>query len=260
MVKKSIVAVFLTVFSIFNIFAGNITLSGVYQGKNLYVQNPFTSDMKEFCTQEVYVNNVKVITNPTSSAFEIDLSHLKINDVVNIKIVHKDDCKPKILNAQVIRVKSAFQFVSFNVTEENIEFVTKGEKASSKIILEQFRNNNWLALFDLNAKGGADNNNYRLESYHNSGLNKYRLKYHDQTGEVFYSKVVEFNSTLPEAKFAPLRVSKNITFTRKLHFEILDAYGNVVKKGEGAEVDCSELTTGVYYVNFDNKSEKFLKK
>jgi hypothetical protein len=260
MVTKTILSVALTLFTFVNLFAGNITLTGVYQGKNLYVQNPFTSDMKEFCTQEVYVNNVKVNTNPTSSAFEIDLSHLKINDPVSIKIVHKDDCKPKILNAQVIRVKSSFQFVSFNATEDALEFVTKGEKANSKIIIEQFRNNNWLALSDLAAKGGADNNNYRLESYHNSGLNKYRLKYHDQTGEVFYSKVVEFNSTLPEAKFYPARVTKNLSFTRKLHFEILDAYGNIVKKGEGTEVDCSELAAGIYYVNFDNKSEKFLKK
>lgn len=259
MIKKVLVTVSFLHITVLAALAGTITLSGVYQGKNLYVQNPFTSDMKQFCTQEVYVNNVKVITNPTSSAFEIDLSSLKINDPVTIKIVHKDDCKPKILNSQVIRIKSSFQFVSFNVTDEALEFSTKGEKANSKLIIEQFRNNNWLSLQDMKAKGDA-NNSYRVSSFHNSGLNKYRIKYHDETGEVFYSKVVEFTSKLPEAKFAPLRVSKNLTFTRALHYEILDAYGNVVKKGEGTEVDCTELVSGVYYVNYDNKSEKFLKK
>src|SRR6478736_813022 len=61
-------------------YAGILTLSGVYQGKNLYVQNPFTGNMKDFCSNDVYVNDVKVMSNIQSSAYEIDLSNLKLND------------------------------------------------------------------------------------------------------------------------------------------------------------------------------------
>ena len=38
-----------------------------------------------------------------------------------------------------------------------------------------------------------------------------------------------------------------------------DAYGNIVKKGVGSEVDCSNLKKGAYYINYDNKNEKFIK-
>ena len=86
--------------------AGILTLSGVYHGKNLYVQNPFTGNMKDFCTNEVYVNDRLVMKDIQSSAYEIDLSHLKEQDPVTIKITHKDDCKPKILNPQVIKATS----------------------------------------------------------------------------------------------------------------------------------------------------------
>jgi hypothetical protein len=38
-----------------------------------------------------------------------------------------------------------------------------------------------------------------------------------------------------------------------------DAYGNIVKKGVGSSVNCSNLLRGVYYINFDNVNEKFIK-
>ncbi|MFN0048293.1 MAG: hypothetical protein ACKVOU_04135, partial [Cytophagales bacterium] len=78
-------------FLIGNTASQSFVLSGNYQGKNLYVQNPFTSNMKDFCTDEVYLNDIKIMDNIKSSAFEIDLSKLTLNDVVNIKIAHKDD-------------------------------------------------------------------------------------------------------------------------------------------------------------------------
>ena len=42
-------------------------------------------------------------------------------------------------------------------------------------------------------------------------------------------------------------------------YEIYDAYGNIVKKGVGSKVNCSNLLRGVYYINFDNVNEKFIK-
>jgi hypothetical protein len=42
-------------------------------------------------------------------------------------------------------------------------------------------------------------------------------------------------------------------------YEIYDAYGNIVKKGVGSSVNCENLLRGVYYINFDNVNEKFIK-
>ena len=42
-------------------------------------------------------------------------------------------------------------------------------------------------------------------------------------------------------------------------YEIYDAYGNIVKKGIGSLVNCTNLVKGVYYINYDNVNEKFIK-
>ena len=67
---------------------GVIILEGNYQGKNLYVQNPFGSGGVGFCVTEVLVNGNITTDETNSSAFEIDFkSHkLAIGEKVEIKI------------------------------------------------------------------------------------------------------------------------------------------------------------------------------
>ncbi|MDX2188824.1 MAG: hypothetical protein SFY32_03080 [Bacteroidota bacterium] len=254
---------FLSVITLLNITSNaqqTLIVNGAFQGKNLYVQNPFTTNMKDFCSDEVYVNDVKVMSNIKSSAYEIDLSHLAQNEPVTIKITHKADCKPKILNAQVIRLSSTFQFASFTVDENLINWSTKGEKIGDKMFVEQFMYNNWITVKEISAKGSTSNNNYTTDQNHHSGINKYRIKFVEKDGNVFYSKVVEFQSTLPEVTFYPKRVSNKIYLSRLADYEVIDGYGNVIVKGKGKEVVCEQLKEGVYYLNVDNKTEKFLKK
>ncbi|NJM94225.1 MAG: T9SS C-terminal target domain-containing protein, partial [Cytophagales bacterium] len=76
------------------LWAGELVIAGVYQGKNVYVQNPFTWDMKNFCTREVYVNDKLVLSNPKASAYEINLSAFQVNQPVVIKIIHENNCAP----------------------------------------------------------------------------------------------------------------------------------------------------------------------
>jgi hypothetical protein len=45
----------------------------------------------------------------------------------------------------------------------------------------------------------------------------------------------------------------------KTKYEIYDAFGNLLKKGYANSVDCSDLLNGVYNVNYDQKTEKFIK-
>ncbi|MOA58722.1 hypothetical protein D3C78_1831680 [compost metagenome] len=61
-----------------------------------------------------------------------------------------------------------------------------------------------------------------------------------------------------------MKVKDQINFTAagkpiETKYEIYDAYGNIVKKGIGSSVPCSNLLKGAYYINFDNKTEKFFK-
>jgi len=237
-----------------------INISGVYQGKNIYVQNPFTSNMQDFCTEDVFVNDVKVMSNVKQSAFEIDLSSLNINDPVVIKITHKDDCKPRILNAQVIKPNSTFQFTSINIDHEIISWATKGEKAGGKFYLEQFIYNNWNTIKEIPSKGSATLNNYAVDEGHHSGTNKYRIKYQEREGVFFYSRVVEHSSLKDPVTFYPKRASTTLFLSRETDYEILDASSVLIKKGKGKEIPIEDLKSGVFYLNVDNKTEKFMKK
>ena len=242
--------------------AGILTLSGVYQGKNLYVQNPFAGNMKDFCTNEVFVNDVQVMKGIQSSAYEIDLSHLKMNDPVTVKITHKDDCKPKILNPQVIRPSSSFQFSSFNVGKEDLNWASKGERPKGRFFVEQFINNSWVIVKEMPGRESVILNNYDVKATHHSGLNKYRVKYLENDGQVFYSSVTEYLSDLAPIDIYPKRVTDKIYFNpaREADYEVLDAYGNVIRKAKGTEINISDVTSGVYYVNVDNKTFKVFKK
>jgi hypothetical protein len=260
MKKIRFLLVGLVLLNIVSAKAGILTLTGVYQGKNLYIQNPFTGNQKDFCANEVFVNDIKVLTNIQSSAFEIDLSHLKVQEPVTIKITHKDDCKPKILNPQVIKATSSFQFSSFNVDSEHIVWSTKGEKPGGKMFVEHFQYNSWVVIKELPAKGGVIINNYDMKASHNSDLNKYRIKFTEADGQVFYSQIVEFKSSLEKVTFYPTRVSDKITLSRDADYEILDAVGTVIKKGKGKEIDLTGKPSGVYYLNTDNQTNKIFKK
>lgn len=81
-------------------FGQELVLEGTFQGKNVFVQNPYSSDGVGFCVQKVEVNGAEVSSKIDASAFEIDLMALglKEGDEVSIRIVHKSDCLPKILN------------------------------------------------------------------------------------------------------------------------------------------------------------------
>ena len=88
-------------------------------------------------------------------------------------------------------------------------------------------------------------------------IKTYDLDYCDKQGN---PKPVKFVSTKPEITYAPVKVTKDITFSDETLYEIYDQYGNVVKKGFGKMVDCGNLSKGVYYLNYDNKTAEFIKK
>ena len=67
---------------VFTASAGNIIIEGNYQGKNIYVQNPFAGTGVGFCVQKVEVNGQVTTDEINSSAFEIDFNNyqFKIGD------------------------------------------------------------------------------------------------------------------------------------------------------------------------------------
>lgn len=247
---------------------GVIILEGNYQGKNLYVQNPFGSGGVGFCVNEVLVNGNITTDETNSSAFEIDFKPHKLNigDKVEIKIKHKEDCKPKVLNPEVLKPKSTFEVMSMTIDKDGtVKWSTKSETGKLAFAVEQFRWNKWVKVGEVDGKGTPVTNNYEFKITPHSGKNQVRVRQTDYSGQPRLSKPVDFVSDMPEVTFAPVKVSKDINFVAsdkpvETMYEIYDQYGNVVKRGFGSSVDASNLAKGGYFLNYDNKMGEFIKK
>lgn len=235
----------------------DIEVTGVYQGKNVYVQNPFASNMTDYCTQDVYLNDKKIMSEINSSAYEIDLSFLPANEPVVLRITHRGDCKPKVLNPQVLQVKTSFSFSAINLTKENISWSCTSEQSNGRYFVERFEYNVWKVVAEKYAEGSES---YTMDIRHNSGENKYRVRYFDNQGITVYSPVMEFQNEDAPVTFYPARVSDRIYLTRQADYEILDQYGNVITKGCKNEINLQDAQSGLYYLNVDNKTHKFFKK
>lgn len=238
----------------------NYTLTGEYQGKNLYVQNPLSKDKINFCTSAVYLNEQLVNTAPKTSAFAIDLSGLEIGDPVYIKIVHKDGCKPKIINPQVIRSKSMFQFLNVQADALSVHWTTSGELPYGKFFLEHFRNKKWEIIETISGKGSFEVNQYDIKPEHHTGENRYRIKYIQNNNKIFFSTIFEFFNDVDPISFYPTMVVDKITLSRTSDYEVIDSFGNQITKGKGKEIDLDNLKAGLYFLYVDNREERFVKK
>jgi hypothetical protein len=237
-----------------------ILLEGTYQGKNVYVQNPFASSGVGFCVYEVRVNDQVTTDEIGSSAFEVDLRNfqLKIGDPVTIKIFHKDDCNPKVLNPEVLKPKSTFVVapnggITIDCTSEMLKWTTSGEQGKLTFVVEQYRWNKWVKVGEVDGIGTPGSNNYSFKVVTHSGENQFRVKQVDYSGQARTSPIAKCTSTKPVMKFYPIKAKDKITFEGgETLWEIYDQYGNIVKKGFGSSIDVSGLAKGGYFLNYDN--------
>jgi len=246
----------------FNARAARISVEGIYQGKSLYVQNPEGEEGIGFCATAAYVNGDPLIEGTASSAFEIDLKqfNLQIGDYVFVEVEHDFGCTPKILNQEVLLPKSTFTVSEMTCSSDGkLKFSTTGEQGKLPFVVEQFRWNKWVTVGELTGKGTAGSNSYNFDVTPHSGSNKIRVIQVDHTGKKRASNAITFDSSIPVPSFSPIKVKKSLKFTAEIKYEIYDAYGVIVKKGTNLEVDCSNLKKGAYYINYDNKNDKFIK-
>lgn len=236
------------------------TVTGEYQGKNIYVQNPLYKDKINFCTTEIYLNEQLIHTAPKTSAFEVDLSHFEIGKPVFIKIMHKEGCLPKVINPQVIRSKSKFQFLNVIADPLSIHWSTVGELPYGKFFIEHYRNKRWDNIEVITGGGSFENNLYNLKPNHHTFDNKYRIKYIQNDGKIFFSRVFDYFNDVEPISFYPTLVVDKITLSRESDYSVVDSYGNEMTKGKGEEILLGNLKSGLYFLYIDNREEKFVKK
>lgn len=268
---KNILLPILFFFTALSSQAAFLVLEGNYQGKSLYVQNPFAAGGVGFCTIKVMVNDNITTDQWNSSAFEIDLSlhNLNVGDAVTIKIEHKEGCVPKVLNPEVLKPKSTFEVVDIQITPSGkLTWKTKGENGKLPYIIEQKVWNKWIPVGEVDGVGAPTEQTYEFQLTPHSGENTVRVKQVDYTNKPRYSQPKTFvDPTVKEVDFTPKRIKATpLKFVEigtdklvKTRYEIFDSYGNIVKKGYSDQVDCSGFKPGAYYINFDNKDAQFIK-
>lgn len=244
-----------------------LSVEGTYQGKNLYIQNPESDDGFGYCVLKVTVNGDLLPGGISSSAFEIDfkLFNIGIGEPLFIVIEHNAGCIPKILNPEVLLPRSTFEIVAMKASDNGkLEWSTTNEKGKLPFFIEQYRWDKWVQIGEVRGNGTSGTNNYEFQVTPHSGTNKVRVVQIDHSSEKNASTPVSFIAAVPEIKKSPTIVKKAIHFTAnnqpaETKYEIFDAYGNIVKKGSGTFVDCENLLKGAYYINYDNKTEKFFR-
>lgn len=245
----------------------NLSIEGTYQGKNLYIQNPMDDDGFGYCGTKVTVNGDVMPGGTNTGAFEIDFANFNIGigEPVFIVIEHHDGCKPKILNPEVLLPRSTFVVSAISVTTAGkLTWTTTGEQGKLPYVVEQYRWNKWVTIGEVQGKGTPGSNSYEFSVTPHSGENTVRVVQVDHSGMKRTSKEVKFTSTVPVVTKSPVKVKDVINFAAngqavETRYEIYDAYGNIVKKGVGSSVNCANLLSGAYYINFDNVNEKFIK-
>ncbi|MEM7108245.1 MAG: T9SS type A sorting domain-containing protein [Bacteroidota bacterium] len=242
-------------------FAGELVLSGAYQGKDVFVQNPYNRTSSSFCTEKVFVNDRLVLENPKVSAFKIDLSYLSVNDLVVIRIEHKEGCRPTIINQYVLKTVSDFKFLSAEVDNNSIRWTTFGEKQPGTFTVErETRKLEWSNVGAVNGKQNLSDNLYALSANHKKGENKYRIRYQARDGFEDYSLDLYYTRTDTLITFRPTIVTSQINLSDSTAFKVLDFQGKLIKQGSGSEILLLNLKPGEYFLEIQNRREKFIKK
>jgi hypothetical protein len=247
----------------FSSFAGVIVVEGKYQDKNLYVQNGYSGNGVGFCTYEITINGRTTTDEVNSSAFEIDFTaySIKPGTPVVVEIRHKDDCMPKVLNPEALKPKSTFEVVDITIDKNGLlTWNTKNEMGSLPYIVEQFRWNKWIPVGEVQGGGKMEKNSYSFQTIAHSGENKFRVKQIGFGGVSRTSNNVTYISTIGQPTYTISKDKADIKFSGETLYEVYDAYGNVVKRGYGNDLNIVTLSKGSYYLCYDNIMADFAKK
>ena len=255
----------LLLFSIFqwihfsSVNAQEIVLSGYYYGINLFVQNPKMGN-DQYCITNITVNGKKADPLKQNSAFDIEMSFVKIGSPVEVRIQHHPECTPKVLNGGVIKKREEFKFLDVNVNSQDIYWSAKGERVFGKYFIRRFEKNHWNSIHAISCKNTDGVQQYEYPIEHFPGDNKYQVKYLDSYGKSFLSDTISYNAIKDKVTFSPTTVKKDLIFSREVQFRIMDISGKVVKQGLSETVNCRDLDSGIYYVAFEDQIRQFSKK
>lgn len=259
---KSILLTFVFAVAALLVSAEVFVYTGVYQGKDLYVTNPFSSDGVGFCVFEVRVNGEITTDEWNSSAFAVDLSIYGFSTGTPVEVVirTKNDCSPRLINPEAIAPRSTFEVTAMEVNDAVLRFTTEGEEAAIPFIVEQYKWNKWIAVASVDGKGKSSSaRSYSVPVPLHSGMNTFRIAQPDAR-EMRRSARFELPSKRTEVGLVSDKFTDAIAFTHETDYEVFDVFGRLVTKGYGQRIDATNWKSGMYYLNFDRTFGQSIRK
>ena len=251
-----VLILFLSPLQIFSQENDTIILRGNYQGKNLFVLNPTGTGTN--CAQKFIVNGDEIVCEQTS-ANEIRLTEAQgiseIGDPVEVLIIHRGNCRPKVLNPEVLIPLSSYKIISFTCDETGtLNWKAENENGKQTYIIEKFVWHKWIKIGEVKEKR-AGQNEYDYQVKLHSGVNIFRLKQNDYTKRPIYSPTIEVVSSLPKIIVQDTIFKDKIVFSDTTFYELIDVKDNILFSGWSSSIDCKRLFKHYpYTLNFDGRS------
>ena len=239
-------------------------LAGVYQGKTLFIQNPFDKTDLTFCVESVLINEKRLDLNYNLSALKIDFEEYDLFTPVKIQIIHKDSiCTSTIINPEAILFHTIFRFVDVSFTDSALVWSTKGESGIGTFEIERLMNGVWVDQEIREAVGRYEGISYTYYPNLEEGANKYRIRYNFPSGRrnrYLYSREVDFDFYPEPVEFTPKSAKTRLFLSRSTHYEIYNDAQKLVLEGQGKEIDVTVLRRGRYIIYFNgNDPGTFIK-
>lgn len=240
-----------------NFAFANLTVEGNYQGKNLYVQNPYNDATETYCVTEVFVNDQSLSANINSGAFEIKLNELglEIGAPVKVQIIHSEGCKPKILNNDLTHVNRTIRIEPASLKNGQFRWKDNPELRSYRI--EQYRWNKWIEV-DVVISNPDDEGYYSatLNDDLHSGTNTFRIAADNGNGVRAFSNNLIAQGSAEAVTYEMLKSERLLQFSSETQYELYNELGERVLTGKSIQIDLAGLSSGDYYLNFDNYNSK----
>lgn len=235
-----------------------LTISGLYSGKNIYVLNP--SEGGTFSVQSVSINGKEYAFNHESNAFEISLQEHQLNDFIFIQVQHSPQMPPLIINGESLVQEKEFPMPSFlfNKKSKMLEWKSSDMCGKCEYRLEQLLYGKWVKIKEIGSPEDLLAENYLPVLL--SGMNLFRIIQTDSYGAELSSPIVRYKSPNRKVLLMTDKVKDFIEFTAVTHYELYDANGFFIKRGTAQKVNVTDLKKGTYWINFDGKEAMVTKK
>ena len=230
-----------------------LQLSGTYDGRILYFQNPETDDDGVFSTISFWMNGQRYPDDSLNqAAYRIIPAAVGIRkgDSLDIRIVYHSGTKPRLISPfgpPPIRLKISNPEMD---SMGNLCWEVQGTEEITCFKVQRFQWNKWVNLGKSCTIFG--DTTYCHQVYPLRGENLLRIVSEDGP-TVYSSNTIRFDSNVSEITYSFDKRSKRLTFSDYTLFELYDAHGILLEDNFLKEWSMEGMPKGKYYVNYGSK-------